>query len=202
MIDKKKWIIGVTGASGACYAKRLLEILTRYSLKLDVIFSSDARKIFKHELGISLISTIDDVIKFDNKNKSDIRLYDENDFFAPCASGSSRYEGMVIIPASMGTIGRIASGISDNLITRAADVCLKERHPLILVPRETPLSSIHLKNLLLLSELGAVVMPACPGFYTNPESIDDLVNFLLSRVLDKMGIDHKITPRWDEKTRL
>jgi flavin prenyltransferase len=124
-------------------------------------------------------------------------LYDENDFTAPFASGSFRCEGMVVVPCTMGTLGGIAAGISQNLIHRAADVCLKERRKLVLVPRETPLNQIHLENMLRLSRAGGIVLPAMPGFYHHPQSVTDLVRFVVARILEQLGIAQDLVKPWD-----
>lgn len=124
------------------------------------------------------------------------RVYQENDFTAPIASGSHSFEGMVVAPCSMKTLGSIASGISDTLLTRTADVCLKEGRKLILMTRETPLNQIHLKNMLQAQQAGAVILPACPGFYSKPQTIDELVDIMVGRMLDLMGIENEIYKRW------
>jgi 4-hydroxy-3-polyprenylbenzoate decarboxylase len=125
-----------------------------------------------------------------------LKFVDKKDYFSPPASGSFRHEGMVIVPCSMGTAGRIANGISDDLITRAADVCLKERRKLILVPRETPWNLIHLRNLTQLAEAGAIILPAAPGFYHKPQTVEDLVNHVVGRILQQLGIEQKLVPQW------
>ncbi len=176
----KKIIIAVTGASGSIYAKRLLDKLSSaegISNAIGVVFSRNARDIWFYEL----------------KEKVDaqaipFKIYEPDDFYAPFASGSAGYNTMVIIPCSMGTLGRIASGISDDLITRAADVILKERGRLIVVPREMPYNLIHLRNMVSLTEAGAIVVPAAPSFYSLPETLDQLVDTVVNRVLDLMGI--------------
>jgi 4-hydroxy-3-polyprenylbenzoate decarboxylase len=127
-----------------------------------------------------------------------LRCYAEDDFMAPVASGSAGGDAMVIVPASMGMVGRLAAGVSNSLIERAADVTLKERRPLIVVPRETPFHTIHLRNLLTLSEAGAVVLPAMPAFYTRPRSLQDIADFIAARILDQLGIEHHLVPRWGE----
>jgi 4-hydroxy-3-polyprenylbenzoate decarboxylase len=178
---KKEFVVGVTGASGAIYAKRLLEVLCR-DARVHIIVSDVARKIANYE-GVS----------FEGFGG----IYHENDkLFASIASGSHRYDGMVVIPCSSKTLAAIANGFADNLITRTADVCLKEHRTCILVTREMPLSKVHLKNMLAADEAGATIMPASPGFYNQPEKIDDLVDMVVARVLDHLGVEHTLGQRW------
>lgn len=178
---KKEIVVGITGASGACYARRLLEILCR-DATVHIIVSDVAARIATHE-GVS----------FEGFSAT----YHSNDkLFASIASGSHRYDGMVVIPCSAKTLAAIANGYTDNLITRTADVCLKEHRTCILVPREMPLSKIHLKNMLAAEEAGAIIMPASPGFYHKPKRIDDLVDMVVARVLDHLGVEHNLIPRW------
>ncbi len=178
----KKIIIAVTGASGSIYAKRCIEKLAALNNQIDncsVVFSGNAKEIWKYELGTTPEN-------LDGK----FMIYEKNDFHAPFASGSAGYDVMIIIPCSMGTLGRIASGVSDDLITRAADVMLKERKKLILVVRENPYNLIHLKNMSLLTEAGAVIAPATPSFYSLPQTIDDLADTVIYRVLDLAGFEN------------
>jgi len=178
---KREFVIGVTGASGAIYARRLLEILCE---KADVhlVISDVAREIAAYE-GVDL---------------DGFRAhYHEIDFIgAPVASGSHRFDGIVIVPCSAKTLAAVAHGFADNLITRTADVCLKEGRTCILVTRETPLSRVHLKNMLAASDAGATILPACPGFYNKPQTIDDLVDMVVARILDHLNVEHSITKRW------
>ncbi|XLM19963.1 UbiX family flavin prenyltransferase, partial [Chromobacterium piscinae] len=127
-----------------------------------------------------------------------LEVYGREEWFAPAASGSNPPDAMVVCPCSMGTLAAIRHGMSDNLIERAADVCIKEQRKLVLVPRETPLSAIHLENMLELARLGVVILPPSPGFYTHPKSVDDMVDFVVSRVLDQLGVEQTLTPRWGE----
>jgi len=178
----KRIVVAITGASGSVYAKRFLEKLKSTSTPIEnisVVFSKNARDIWAHELKVH----------FDT-NSVPFKLFEPNDFYAPFASGSAGYDTMVIIPCSMGTLGRIAAGISDDLITRAADVILKERGKLIVVPRETPYNLIHLRNMVTLTEAGAIVMPATPSFYSLPANMDELVDTVVNRVLDLVGIEN------------
>jgi len=179
---KKEIVVGVTGASGAIYARRLLEVLCR-DAQVHIIVSDVAGKIAAHE-GVSL--------------EGFPATYHANDkLFASIASGSHKYDGMVVIPCSSKTLAAIANGYTDNLITRTADVCLKEHRKCILVTREMPLSKIHLKNMLAAEEAGATIMPASPGFYHKPKTIDDLVDMVVARVLDHLDIEHELVRRWE-----
>ncbi|MGB4292037.1 MAG: UbiX family flavin prenyltransferase [Bacteroidales bacterium] len=174
MKSSRKIIIAVTGASGAIYAKRLLERIKMVSPmpeEVAVIFSETALQIWEHEL------------ESKPKLNPPAKVYDNNSFFAPFASGSAQYDTMIICPASMGIIGRIASGTSDDLIARAADVILKERRKLILVPREAPYNLIHLKNMETLTLAGAIICPASPSFYSKPATIEELTDTIINRVL-------------------
>jgi 4-hydroxy-3-polyprenylbenzoate decarboxylase len=178
---KKEYVVGVTGASGICYARRLLEVLCK-DANVHLIVSEVAQEIARHERV--------DLSGFE------ATYHDVSAISAEIASGSHRHDGMVIIPCSAKTLSAIASGYADNLITRTADVCLKERRQCILVTREMPLSQIHLKNMLAAHEAGATIMPASPGFYHHPEKIDDLVDMVVARVLDHLGVTHTLSERW------
>lgn len=193
-------ILGITGASGAVYGYRLLEILLRLEFQVELVLSNNSIQVAKAELDLDLSSnSLKEILGFLNLEKYSnlIRLWPSNDIAAAIASGSFKTQGMIIAPASMGTIANIAHGTSNNLITRAADVCLKERRKLVLLARETPLSSIHLSNMLSLSQNGAIILPACPGFYHNPQNINDLIDFVLGKVLNIFDIDHKLFKSWE-----
>lgn len=180
-----KIVIAITGASGSIYAQRLLECLNSETHHdLSIVLSKNAKDIIKQELP--------DGIKIPAK----ANLFSDDDLLAPFASGSNPPDSMVIIPCSMGTLGRIAHGLSDTLILRTADVVLKERKKLILVPRESPLNIIHLENMLILARAGAVILPACPAFYNQPKSIIELIDTTISRVLDHIGITNNLVIRW------
>jgi flavin prenyltransferase len=181
-----KIIIGITGASGAIYAKALIDQLILYPSQVSevgIIFSDTGKQVWEYELGKAT-----DWVPF--------RIYSKLDFNAPFASGSSDYDALIICPCSMGTLGRIANGISDDLLIRSADVMLKERRKLILVTRETPLNLIHINNMKAVTEAGGIVMPASPSFYSHPETIDDLVLTVVERILTLAGIKPDIKNNW------
>ena len=194
--DSKKLVVGITGASGAVYALRLLEEAARVCSEIYVILSEQAVQVINLETDRKLDSVNPTVEALMGASYSNIHILDKRDYFSPPASGSFLHDGMVIVPCSMGTVGRIANGISNDLLTRAADVCLKEKRKLILVPRETPWNLIHLRNLTQLAEAGATILPAAPGFYHQPKSIDDLVNHVVGRILQQLGITQNLIPQW------
>ncbi len=179
-------VIGISGASGSAYGIKLLEILAETDIMTHLVITKAAKQIMDIETNydISYVKGLADAV------------YDENDFTAPVASGSHRFNGMIVAPCSMKTLGEIAGGMSDNLLGRVADVCLKEKRKLIMMPRETPLNQIHLENMLKLERAGGIILPACPGFYSKPKTIDDLVNSMAGRALDLMGIDNDVYKRW------
>lgn len=188
------WVVAITGASGAPYAVRLLEVLAGNGVPLSLIVSSHGWRLLSMEAGIG---TQDELQARTRGDWTSVTVYDDGDRGAKPASGSTKTAGMVICPCSMGTASAIAHGSSRSLVERAADVALKERRKLIVVPRETPLSLIHLRNLTTLAEAGAVVVPAAPGFYHRPEAVSELVDFIVQRVVDQMGLAIDLTPRWD-----
>lgn len=178
--------MGISGASGAAYAIRLLQVLREKGNIIHLVITESAARIIEIETDHQL-KEIQDLAD---------HVYSPRDFGAPIASGSHLFDGMVVIPCSMGTLSGIACGSSDTLITRAASVCLKEKRRLIIVPRETPLGLVQLRNMVAAAEAGAVVLPACPSFYSRPESLDDLVNVLVGRVLDLLGVENDLYRRW------
>lgn len=183
-MKKPKVILGITGASGAIYAKLLLERINSLQDQVEacgVIFSENAKAVWKFELG----EEPEDVYSKHTLEK--VKFYKPDNFFAPMASGSAGYDAMIVCPCTMGTLGRIASGVSSDLITRAADVMMKERKKLILVPRETPFSLIHLNNMKLLTEAGAIICPASPSFYSKPATLSELAMTVVDRVLNLAG---------------
>lgn len=192
-------ILAITGASGAPYAVRLLEVLATHKIPTWLIVSSHGWRLLHTECAIA---DRDGLQEGTGGDWSSVTLYPNDDRGAHPASGSCRTNGMVVCPCSMGTLSAIAHGTSRSLIERAADVTLKERRPLIVVPRETPLSLVHLRNMTLLTEAGAVVLPAAPGFYHRPERIDQLVDFVVQRVLDRVGLDIGVADRWTGDTSI
>jgi 4-hydroxy-3-polyprenylbenzoate decarboxylase len=188
-------VLAITGASGAVYGVRLLEILAMHQVPTWLLVSATGWRLLEEELGIEGEPALK---KATGGDWSLVRAFDDKDRGALPASGSVKTAGMVICPCSMATAAAIAHGTSRSLIERAADVTLKERRPLVLVPRETPLSLVHLRNLTLATEAGAVVLPAAPGFYHKPKAIRDLVDFVVQRVLDQLRIDVKLAARWGE----
>lgn len=196
-MSTRRIALAITGASGAVYGRRLLEeLVARPELEIHLMISPSAQKVMQVEEGITLNLESFDIAKLNIKPAAKLLYHRHDNIAAPISSGSFRVESMAIVPCSMGCAAAIAHGLSDNLIERAADVMLKERRPLIVVPRETPLSTVHLKNLLTLSELGAMVLPASPGFYNKPQSVADMVNFVVARVLDHLKIEHTLAKRW------
>lgn len=189
-------VVAITGASGAAYALRFLEIAVKHYREIYVMLSDQAIQVIGLETGRGVARNNLSTQSLLGIETDVIRFVDKRDYFSPPASGSFRHDGMVIVPCSMGTAGRIANAISDDLVTRAADVCLKEHRRLILVPRETPWNLIHLRNMTQLAEAGATILPASPGFYHHPKSIADLVDHVVGRILQQLGIDHKLVPEW------
>lgn len=194
--------LAITGASGAQYGLRLLQCLLAANCKIYLLLSSAAEVVIRTETDLDLPETLDAqqamLSSLFGADEDQLQLLAKDDWFAPVASGSSSPSSMVICPASGGTLSAIAHGASNNLIERAADVALKERRQLILVPRETPYSQIHLENMLKLTQMGAVILPASPGFYMQPQSINELVDFIVARILDLLGIEQDLMPRWGE----
>ncbi len=187
---KRKIVIGITGASGAPYARRALDVLgARADVELGVCLSSTAPEVWALECGGDLREAL---------GARGIPVWGQRDYKAPFASGSAGWHAMAVVPCSMGTAARIAHGISDTLLTRAADVMLKERRSLIVVPRETPLSLLHLENLTQLARLGAIVLPAMPSFYRNPTTLDEALDSVIARLLDHLGLDNTLASRWGE----
>jgi flavin prenyltransferase len=190
-------VIAITGASGAPYAVRLLQAMARGGQPVWLIVSSHGWRLLHTESGIHDLHGLRDAVGEDAWDAW-VTVFDDTDRGATPASGSAKVRGMVIIPCSMGTIASIAAGTSRSLVERAADVTLKERRTLVVVPRETPFSRIHLENMLRLTDAGAVVLPAAPGFYHQPERIEQLVDFVVQRVLDQLQVAIEIAPRWGD----
>lgn len=198
----KRITLAWTGASGFAYGLRLLECLLRAGCRVDLLVSSAARIVARQELDLQLPSDNRELAALLNAryggHAGTLQAYGREEWFAPAASGSNPADAMVVCPCTMGSLAAIAHGLADNLIERAADVMLKERRPLILVPRETPFSLIHLRNMTQLAEAGATILPANPGFYHRPERIEQVVDFIVARVLDQLGVEHALMARWGD----
>lgn len=191
--------VALTGASGSIYGLRLVEQLCLSGFEVIFCASCSGTDVCREETGLDLSGDLDKALQrlYDHLEiKSGIRMAHPDDLFCPAASGSAAPDAMIIVPCSMGTLARIACGISSNLIERSADVMLKEHRPLLLIPRETPLSEIHLENMLKLARCGARIIPAMPAFYAKPESVLDLVDFMVGKTLDQLGITHDLYTRW------
>jgi len=188
-------IVGLTGASGSIYGLRLIEELVKLDFKIHIVATDTAKKVITYETG----HVLEDFIAKLGSLDSNLILEDVDNFFAAIASGSYKTMGMIIAPCSMGTLAGVANGISSNLLIRAADVCLKERRPLIILARETPLGIINLENMLKLTQAGGMIFPASPGFYSKPETMDDLINFMVGKVLDSLDIENTLFEKWGNK---
>ncbi len=195
--------LALTGASGMPYGVRLLECLLAADAQVYLLYSQAAQVVAKQEMDLTLPArTAEAEALFTERFKArpgQLRVFGREEWFAPVASGSNAADAMVICPCTIGTLAAVAAGMSDNLIERAADVMLKERRKLVLVPRETPISSIHLEAMLKLAHAGAVILPANPGFYHRPQSVAAVVDFIVARILDQLGIEHQLMARWGEK---
>lgn len=195
----KNIVVGITGASGSIYAIRLIEELLRVDKQVTVLVTDAGRQVTEFETGLALAEEPQlclQQLRDHFSAETNLSYYALNNFFAPVASGSSAPDAVVICPCSLGTLGRIAAGLSDNLLERVADVALKEQKKLLLVPRETPLNQIHLENLLRVTKAGAQILPAMPGFYQKPETVSDIVNFVVGKILDNLNIEHQLLSRW------
>lgn len=188
--------MGVTGASGAIYAVRFLHYAQLHFQEVYLICSDQAIQVLQTELERNITRNTLSAEALLGASWQGLKVLEPHDYFAPPASGSFRHDGMVIIPCSMGTLGRIANGASDDLMTRAADVCLKERRPLILVVRETPFNQIHLRNMLLAAEAGATILPANPSFYNRPRTLEEAVDTVIARILQHLGVEQSLVPEW------
>ncbi len=188
--SERNVIVAITGASGAPYAKKLIqELYKTKNIKASVLISEIGQRVYEIETGNNIAKDLPENIK----------LYGEKDITFPFISGSNKFYAMVIVPCSMATLAAIAHGTGSNIIHRTADVCLKEKRKLILVPRETPLNITHIRNMLICAEMGAIIMPAMPGFYNSPKSLSDIINFMVSRILDHLEIRNHLIKRWDNK---
>lgn len=195
----KTFVVAVTGASGSIYGIRTIQALAQTGAQVLVILSTAGTKVMSHEMNMDPSQTILEVLAasgLDEKALANIELFDQEEIGSAPASGSFVHEGMVIAPCSMKTLAAAAAGYADNLITRSSDVCLKEKRPLVVLPRETPLGLIHLENMTRLARAGAVILPPSPSFYTFPQTIEDLVDTVVARVLDHLGAEHNLLSRW------
>ena len=199
----KTFCIALTGASGMPYGLRLLECLLAAGCRVQLLYSQAAQVVARQEMDLELPSRPAEakaalLARYPAVDGELLSVYGREEWFAPIASGSNPPDAMIVCPCSMGTLAAIAQGLSDNLIERAADVVLKEGRKLVIVPRETPFSVIHLENMLRLSRAGAVILPPSPGFYNHPQRVEDLVDFVVARILDQIGVAHDVMPRWGE----
>ena len=196
--------LALTGASGMPYGLRLLDCLLAADCQVQLLYSQASQVVARQEMDFDLPSRPSEakaalLARFPHANPDKLAVYGREEWFAPVASGSNPPDAMIVCPCSMGTLAAIAQGLADNLIERAADVVLKEGRKLVLVPRETPFSAIHLENMLRLSRAGAVILPPSPGFYQHPQSVQDIVDFVVARVLDQIGVPHALMQRWGEE---
>jgi len=192
-------LIGVTGASGSVYADRLLQLLIQETSRVYLVATDSGEKVAAHELPKSslLLRAINGSL---NKSEKEvIRVFNNDDLFAPCASGTAAPDAMVIVPCSMGSLARVATGISGNLLERSADVMLKQRRKLLVCPRETPFNLIHLRNMTSLAEAGAEVIPLMPGFYQKPKSMDELIDFCVGKILEQLRVPHHLYRPWNSR---
>jgi len=194
--------VALTGASGLPYGLRLIDCLLAAGRRVWVLYSQAAQVVAKQEMDLTLPSRPAEFERWlaerHQPAEGQLKVFGREEWFAPVASGSNPADAMVVCPCSMGTLAAIALGTSDNLIERAADVSIKEGRKLVLVPRESPLSAIHLEHMLKLARLGVVILPPSPGFYTHPQSIDDMIDFVVARILDQLNVEHQLLPRWGE----
>lgn len=201
-LDKKVVSLAITGASGACYGIRLLECLLLANIKVYLMISSPAKVVIATETELDIPGSTEAQKKYFcerfGANPDNLQIFTRDQWMAPVASGSNAADAMVVCPCSTGTLSAISSGTSRTLIERAADVMLKEQRPLILVPREAPLSAVHLENMLKLARLGVTILPASPAFYHKPDKISGLVDFIVARILDHLGVEQQLTPRWGD----
>lgn len=188
----KRIVIGITGASGSIYAKRLIEELIKLEVELHVVATETAEKVFAYELDLDFRAYMAEL----KEQYHQLILEENTNLFAGVASGSYGFDAMIVAPCSMGTLSEIACGLSKTLLVRAADVALKEKRPLVLVPRETPLNEIHLENMLKLARMNASILPAMPGFYHKPKALEEAVDFVVGKIMDHLGIDHELYQKW------
>ena len=203
MNTPRRFTLAFTGASGMPYGIRLLETLLSSGNHVFLMYSQAAQIVAQQEMKLTLSSRTKETEEFLSQRfkatEGQLHVFGREEWFAPVASGSSPADSMIICPCTVGTLASIANGLGQNLIERAADVMLKENHKLIIVPRETPFSAIHLQNMQKLVQCGAVILPANPGFYHHPKSIQDLVDFVVARILDQLNVEHSLIPRWGKE---
>lgn len=192
-----RYIVGLTGASGVVYGVRLLEVLLRQGMEIHLIVTDPARIVLEQEMKWNLGEGLEPAFKT-HLPEGNLTVYENSEIAAPIASGSFRVDGMMIVPCTMASVSALAAGAARNLLERSADVMLKEKKPLVLVPRETPLNAIHLRNMLTLAETGAHIIPAMPAFYSHPGTIGDLVDFMVGKVLDALGIENHLFQRYGQ----
>jgi 4-hydroxy-3-polyprenylbenzoate decarboxylase len=201
MTGSRTFVVAVSGASGVIYGVRLISALLECRMNVTAVLSDAGVKVLTHEMGYDPetgFALFMDAYGVDPTLLTHLSVFSQDEIAAPPASGSFRHDGMVVVPCSMKTLAGVAAGYADNLITRACDVTLKERRPLILVPRETPMNLIHLENMVRLTRSGAVVLPASPSFYSFPDTLDALVDTVVARIMDHLGVDQTLMPRWGE----
>ncbi|MFK5985182.1 MAG: flavin prenyltransferase UbiX [Pseudomonadota bacterium] len=208
-MSNKRICLAITGASGSFYALKLIKELLAQDITLYLLISDAAKEVFRLEAQLPLPDNDQDIADFfiqqcasttSKSNNSQLIYFSQKDWLSPVASGSNGADAMIICPTSMGSLSAIAHGTSNNLIERAADVMLKEKKSLLLVPREMPLSTIHLENMLKLSKMGVSILPACPGFYHQPKTLDDIVNFVVARIMDHLQLKHNLLKPWSAET--
>ena len=195
----KRVLVGVTGASGSIYADRLISILSKSIERVYVVVTETGEKVARHELAGSSLLLRCMSQKLDKSEKDVIRVFGVQDLFAPCASGTSAPDAMVVTPCSMGTLARIATGVSSNLLERSADVVLKQRRKLLICPRETPFSLIHLRNMTSLVEAGAEMIPLMPGFYQKPKELSEVVDFCVGKIMEQLDLPHELYKQWNSR---
>jgi 4-hydroxy-3-polyprenylbenzoate decarboxylase len=192
-------LIGVTGASGSVYADRLLQLLIKETSRVYLVATDSGEKVAAHELSKSSLLLRAITGSLNKSEKEVIRVFNNDDLFAPCASGTAAPDAMVIVPCSMGSLARVATGISGNLLERSADVMLKQRRKLLVCPRETPFNLIHLRNMTSLAEAGAEVIPLMPGFYQKPKTMDELIDFCVGKILEQLRVPHHLYRPWNSR---
>ena len=194
-MSSSRFVVAVTGASGAAYAQRILELLGRSGARVELLVTSWGRRLIKDELGMDRF----DLDVLTGGHADQVRVHNENDVGGIPGSGSFMHDGMVIVPCSANTLGRIAAGMTDNLVHRAAACSLKERHKLILCHRETPLTLIEIENMATVTRAGGTIAPLNPGFYLGPNTVEDILDFMAGRVLDLLGVKHDLSTRWEDQ---